>query len=526
MHTNDVHGGINPQKATFMSREFPPSLGGGASQATIIQAEREKAKENGWGFLLIDDGDIFQGTPVGTKTKGRAVIEYMNRVGYDLLTVGNHDFDKGVDNLRELAEMANFPFLGANVVNAETGEILNFLKPYLIKEVGGIKLGIIGLCTTETQQMSFPGNIKGVKFLPAAPVMEKYIKEVKAKGADLIIGSVHLGIPWGVNDAYKRMIEREKKGERRTWMINAMELAHQVPGIDILFCGHIHVGYRQPWEEPFHHTLLFQTYAYGSSLGEVILIVDRKTKTLAGYELTTKAGELLTPFSDEFWPDQDIAQRINDEVVRVEKGMKIPIGYTKVNITRGDASNNLMGFVVVDAMRERMDGDFAFINLGGIRKEIPAGPITTKDIFEVLPFGNQAVIIKMDGRFLKKIIEIRVSDDHHGLITSGGKIVYNHNRPDMDRITHFEVGGKVLDPDKIYRVVTTDFIAQGNIGLNILTTVPQDDIYYSGVPVRLMVVEYVKNHSPLSPEVDGRWLRDDSSQMDEELRKAFKKEVF
>ena len=180
MHTNDVHGGINPQKATFMSREFPPSLGGGASQATIIQAEREKAKENGWGFLLIDDGDIFQGTPVGTKTKGRAVIDYMNRVGYDLLTVGNHDFDKGVDNLRELAEMANFPFLGANVVNAETGEILSFLKPYLIKEVGGIKLGIIGLCTTETQQMSFPGNIKGVKFVIAGK-KENLYEEVKER---------------------------------------------------------------------------------------------------------------------------------------------------------------------------------------------------------------------------------------------------------------------------------------------------------------------------------------------------------
>lgn len=526
MHTNDVHGGINRQKATFMSREFPPSLGGGGSQASIIQAEREKAKENGWGFLLIDDGDIFQGTPVGTKTKGRAVIDYMNRVGYDLMAVGNHDFDEGLDNLRELAGIAKFPFLGANVVNSETGEILDFLKPYIIRDVMGIKLGIIGLCTTETQQMSFPGNIEGVKFLPVAPVMERYIKEVRGKGVDLIIGSVHLGIPWGVKDAYQRMMEREKKGERRTWMINAMELAHQVPGIDILFCGHIHVGYRQPWEEPFHHTLLFQTYAYGSSLGEVVFIVDRETKTLAGYELPTKDGELLTPFSDEFWPDPEIARKIEEEVIRVEEGMNIPIGYTKVNITRGDASNNLMGFVVVDAMRERLGGDFAFTNLGGIRQEIPAGPITTKDVFEVLPFGNQAVIIKMDGRFLKKILEIRVSEDHHGLITSGGKIVYNHNRPDMDRVTLFEVGGEVLDPDRIYNVVTTDFIAQGNIGLNILTTLPPDKIHYSGVPVRLMVLEYIKNHSPLSPQVDGRWLRDDNSEMDEELRKAFKQVAF
>lgn len=526
MHTNDVHGGIGPQKATFMSREFPPSLGGGGSQASIIKSERQKAGENEWGFLLIDDGDIFQGTPVGTKTKGRAVIDYMNRVGYDLLTVGNHDFDKGVDNLRELARLANFPFLGANVVDSETEEVLDFLQPYLIKDIVGIKLAIIGLCTTETQQMSFPGNIEGIKFLPVAPVMKRYIEEVKVKGADLVIGSAHLGIPWGVEDAYQRMIEKEERGEMRTWMINAMELAHQVPGIDILFCGHIHVGYRQPWEEPSHHTLLFQTYAYGSSLGMVTFIVDKKTKTLAGYEFPSRDGGLLTPFSDEFWPDRAIAQRIGDEVARVEKGMEEPIGYTKVNITRGDASDNLMGFVVVDAIRERMGGDFAFINLGGIRKEIPAGPITTKDVFEVLPFGNQAVIIQMDGLFLKKILEIRVSDDHQGLITSGGEIVYNHNRPDMDRVTRFEIGGQVLNPDKIYNVVTTDFIAQGNIGLNILTTLPPEKVYHSGVPVRLMVVEYIKEHSPLAPQVDGRWLRDDSSEMDEELKRAFGKRAF
>jgi 5'-nucleotidase/UDP-sugar diphosphatase len=357
-------------------------------------------------------------------------------------------------------------------------------------------------------------------------VMKRYIEEVKVKGADLVIGSAHLGIPWGVEDAYQRMIEKEESGEMRTWMINAMELAHQVPGIDILFCGHIHVGYRQPWEEPSQHTLLFQTYAYGSSLGMVTFIVDRKTKTLAGYEFPSKDGGLLTPFSDEFWPDRAIAQRIEEEVARVEKGMGEPIGYTKVNISRGDASNNLMGFVVVDAMRERMGGDFAFINLGGIRKEIPAGPITTKDVFEVLPFGNQAVIIQMDGLFLKKILEIRVSDDHHGLITSGGEIVYNHNRPDMDRVTRFEIGGQVLSPDKIYNVVTTDFIAQGNIGLNILTTLPPEKVYYSGVPVRLMVVEYIKEHSPLAPQVDGRWLRDDRSEIDEGLKRAFGKRAF
>ena len=104
VHTNDIHGGIDPSEATFMSRDFPPKLGGGPSMISFLQDARREVESRGGRFLLLDAGDIFQGTPVGTVTKGRAVIDFMNLAGYDALALGNHDFDEGTTDLECLPE--------------------------------------------------------------------------------------------------------------------------------------------------------------------------------------------------------------------------------------------------------------------------------------------------------------------------------------------------------------------------------------------------------------------------------------
>ena len=133
--TNDMHGGIDRSEASFINPDFPPMLGGGAVAGRYILQKRQEAAQNGWGFLLIDAGDFYQGTPLGTVSEGEAVIEYMNTVGYDALTIGNHDFDNGWKNLKKLAEKANFPFLATNLYRKSTGELAEFVKPYIIKEI-------------------------------------------------------------------------------------------------------------------------------------------------------------------------------------------------------------------------------------------------------------------------------------------------------------------------------------------------------------------------------------------------------
>jgi len=528
--TNDIHGGIDPTGATFMNREFPPPLGGGASAASYIERVREEAAldENHY-VLVMDQGDIFQGTPVGNYRNGESLIEFFNHVGIDLWTVGNHDFDEGSANLWHLIEMSEMPVLSANLVWAETEEAVEYVEPYLIKDYGGVKVGILGLTTTDTPKMAFPEHVKGVAFEPEIETARRYIKELREQGVDIIFVSGHIGLPYDPESSYQELLEEEEEREAETvrepleeskWGPSVMQIVHEVSGIDVFFGGHIHKGFDKPWIEPQNHTMCFQTYGRGSGVGHATLLIDPETRTLAGYELPSYRGDLITLFEDEWWPDAETAAMIDEMIDEAEAGMDRVIGYADNDLTRGGEGETRMGNLVCDAMLEEMSADFAFTNLGGIRDEIPAGPVTPRSVFRVLPFGNSMMVFEMDGRLLKEVIEYRVSADHHGVYMAGGEIVYNKTRPDYDRITHFTVGGEPWQPDKVYRVVTSDFLAAGNAGLYMLPTVPDDRKMRSSTMMRDAVMHYIERHSPVEGVTDGRWVRDDSSEVSPELAAA------
>jgi 2',3'-cyclic-nucleotide 2'-phosphodiesterase (5'-nucleotidase family) len=526
VYTNDIHGGIDRSGATFMNREFPPPLGGAASAVTYIERLRERARERGDHVLVIDQGDIFQGTPVGNYRKGESVIEYFNHIGIDLWTVGNHDFDEGSENLWHLIEMSDMPVLSANMVWEETGEPVEQVRPYVIKDYDGVKVAIIGLTTTDTPKMAFPEHVQGVRFLPEIETARRYVAEVREKGADIVIVSGHMGLPYDPEAGYLKMIEEEEEREaeevrepleERKWGPSAMEISHYVPGIDVFVGGHIHKGFDKPWEEPSNHTLHVQTYGRGSGVGHIDVLINRETGSIAGYEHPSYRGDLITLFEDEWWPDPETSSMVGEMVAEAEQGMDAIVGHTDVDLTRGGEGETRMGNLVCDAMREEVSADFAFTNLGGIRDEIPAGPVTPRQVFRVLPFGNSLMVYEIDGRLLKEIIEYRVSDDHHGVYMSGGKIVYNKTRPDYDRVTHFTIGGEQWRPDEIYRVVTSDFLAAGNAGLYMLPGIPEEQKMRTSTTCMDAAVHYIQRHSPIGNTLDGRWVRDDQSELDPAL---------
>jgi len=526
LFTNDIHGGIDAVPATFINPEFPPPLGGGASAAATIKYVRKKAKENSEPVLLLDAGDFFQGHPIGTMTNGEAVIKYMNMVKYDAMTIGNHEFDAGYAQLKKTLSLAEFPIVCANIVFENTGEIIPEAIPYIIKDIQGVKIAIIGLCTEETAMMSFPEHIKGLKFLPVASTLRKYIKEVKDKGADLILVLAHLGIPYDVKSAYQHdIIEGHINDPNRYWPDNAIDLAYKVPGIDLFFAGHIHVGYRKPWEEPNNHTLLFQNYAYGSNMGYVVIKIDKETKTISGYELPAYIdGDLLTLFTEEIIPDPAVKDSIERMQARAEKGMDEDVGEADIYLSRAGDAQSLMGNVVMDAMREEVGADFAFLNLGGVRADINKGQVTYRNVFDVLPFESQIVTLNISGALLKEILEIRVSYGHHGLRIAGGEVVYNKTLPNFQRVTKLKIAGKDWDPNKIYKVATTDFLMAGNAGLTILTEIPQEQITYNYIVIRDALANYFRRHKIVTAKIDNRWKMDITSQPTKEIAEYNKKE--
>jgi 2',3'-cyclic-nucleotide 2'-phosphodiesterase (5'-nucleotidase family) len=515
MFTNDIHGGIDRTEATFMNPDFPPLLGGGGSAATYVKAVRKASDGITRDNLLLDDGDFFQGHPVGSVTKGAAVIEYMNMIGYDAATIGNHEFDAGAGIIFKNLQEAEYPIVSCNVIDKQTGQLVSFVRPYVMIERMGVKIGIIGLTTTDTEAMSFPDNIKNIDFVSEKPALEEWIPKVKAAGADIIIVLGHAGIPYDPQPAYDSRYGNGKQGTpeaERRWGYDAQELAHEVNGMDLFIGGHIHKGFAKSWEDPDTHTLVVQGYAYGTNMGHIILKIDAETKRLSGWDTPANDGMMVTLFEEEFIPDPVIADTIAVRQKIAEKGMDEIIGTASVFLSRdGDGTQTYIGNMICDAIRSQAKADFAFLNLGGIRAEIGMGPITYRDVFNVQPFDNMLVTFQADGTFLKQIIEQRVAGSRHGLLVSGVNVVFSKKRPDGDRVTKLLVGGQPIDPNKIYTIATTDFLMQGNAGLSILTKVPEEKITRLENNMRDEVVNYIKTHSPITSKIDDRWKQDDNS---------------
>ncbi|MDD4224291.1 MAG: bifunctional UDP-sugar hydrolase/5'-nucleotidase [Candidatus Cloacimonetes bacterium] len=523
MFTNDIHGGIDRAQATFMNPDFPPQLGGGASAATLIKHVRSLGNEQR-GSLLFDAGDFFQGRPVGTVTKGEAVIEYMNAIGYDAMTIGNHEYDISEEELTQTLDLANFPILSCNIIDKRTGDLPWYVVPYRIINRLGLRIGVIGFTTTDTEKMSFPENIKNVDFVDEKIAVSKYVDIVRNEEmADLIIVLGHAGLPYDVQETYLTRYDAQGnplyEDRYAAWGWDAQEIAREVPGIDLFIGGHIHKGWPEPWIDPYSHTMVVQGYAYGSNLGWITLTVDPDTKSISGYELPAlREGMMLTLFEDQFIPDPEISATIEAQVAVAEEGMDEIIGTAGVHLSRTNVdAQSLMGNTITDAMRYEVNADFAFLNLGGVRADIKNGPVTYRDIFQVMPFDNMVVSFRCNGEFLRRIIETRVEGSRHGLVVSGVNVVYSKQRPNFDRVTSLKIAGEPWDKNKIYTCTTTDFLMQGNAGLTLLVQVPEEDIIHHQINLRDAIVNYFRKNSPIRTKIDDRWERDDNSQPSKEM---------
>lgn len=519
--TNDIHGGIVPQKAEFLNPEFPPILGGAASAAAIIKQVREEGAEAGFSTLLIDGGDIFQGTLVGTLSKGMAVIEYMNLMEYDAVVPGNHDFDLGKDNLIELIKASRFPWVSANIYDKETGKPWEWVKPWAIAEKDGFKIGITGVATAGTEQMSFPENIRGLEFRNEITSLQKAVDELRAQEVNLVVALVHTGLPYDPREGYEALKTRTLQSLLETGYVNAMEIAHFVKGIDILLGGHLHKGYQEAWEDPVNHTICLQNYANGGNLGWVDVYIDVPTRSIAGYDYAADKNSLLLLAQDQFWPDSATAEFVQKKRDLYEKGYRDVIGETAGSLVRSSQGESPLNNLICDVMAERAGADFAFMNFGGIRADLRQGPVTREDIFKVLPFDNEIVSFQADGKYIKRILEQRLAGGSRGLAIGGAKVVFNKTLPNGQRVVSVEIGGKPLEPERIYRVATNDYLLEGNSGLEMLKELPRERVAFTGVLVSEAVIQYFKTHSPVKGVLDGRWKSDNNARPSAEWVRQF-----
>jgi 2',3'-cyclic-nucleotide 2'-phosphodiesterase (5'-nucleotidase family) len=513
LHTNDIHGFLDRQPASWMNPTYPPMLGGAASVSTIIKDVRRDCRENGWGFLLIDSGDIYQGTPVGDKTKGTAVVKWFNAIGYDLWALGNHDFDDGVENARHLVEASSMPVISANIVDEETEEVVPWLKPFIIMDFDGTRVGITGGITNDMPSLVPQSYLKGIKFLPVAPTLSRYAEKLRNKGCDLVFSCTHIGFPHqgGSFDRHRTRMEgwmddAKKKHriftppfmnfiyDRKGYGIDDYEVGRMVKGIDLILGGHSHIGL-SAYEAPLSHTIICQAYARLTCIGRMDLYLenDRVVK----YD-----HQLITPMEENYWPDLEIQSLVEKLIRESTEGMDVPLGKTLTDLRRGDYETTL-GNMITDSMREKAGADVAILNRGGIRANLQAGSITELDLYEVLPFGNAVVHFPVSGAELLEILEIGVSGRRRDTQFSGVKIRWNPTFPTGERICEAQVGDEPLDLEKTYIFTTSDYLAKGAIGYGMLEKISDERGTMSGT-IRESVMDYVQVHTPLKISIEGR----------------------
>jgi 5'-nucleotidase/UDP-sugar diphosphatase len=484
LHTNDIHGHLESQKVTTGGRTF--EQGGLALLGGMIQAQKARAPDR---TLVLDAGDIWVGTLTSASDQGRSVIRAMSTIGYDAAAIGNHEFDWGQDVLLARAREATFPLLSVNVVDEATGALPAFAKPYIVKDLGITRVGIIGV-TFPSPTIIKATSVKGLRFLPAVESVRRYMPEVQRQ-ADVIVVVSHIGI---VGD------QRFGSEIQRTGGGGDTELATAIPDIDLIIGGHDHQAFRTA--RVVGKTKIFQTGSYTDNLGRVEVTIDPATKKVAAVQ---GADVLLTVSTGATPPQPEVAKLVAERHAEVEKYASRVVGRSAGALQADRDMDNPLGNFIADALleygqKQGWRSDLAFYNGAGVRSSIPAGDVTYGKLVEVLPFQNTVVNVDLTGEQVKEVFE-GMAGSAGRLFMAGGTMAYRFANGPGRRVLRATVGGQPLDPARVYHVATIDYLVGGGDGHTGFTK--GTNVIYGDLDVDV-VGPYVQAHSPIAPTSPGR----------------------
>ena len=470
IHTDDIHGHLDFDTVGSGSSAF--AQGGMAALAGQVAALRQRAPSR---TLLLDGGDAWQGTFISNVNKGQAVTKAMSIMRYDAMSVGNHDFDWGQDVLAQRAKEAAFPFLATNVVQTATGKLPSYLQPYLVKDLGIAKVGIIGVTNPESNTIVKATSIAGLRFGPAQDV-RPYVDELRSK-VDILVVLAHIG-----------------SGD-------ASKLARDVPGIDVIVAAHDHLPVQTARVEG--KTTIVDAGAYTQYLGRLEIVVDPATHKMKDAIRSAELTAVAT--SKSVKADPEIAAIVDAERAEADKYTSRVVGTLVHDLDGSSRDENAIGDLIGDAFVEygRQQGwqtDVAFYNAAGIRASLKAGPVTYGQLYQVLPFGNAVVSVDLTGAQLREVLE-DASGRAGRLQIGGGSWAYRFTDPAGQRVLEATIAGQQLDPTRVYHVATIDYLLLGGDGHTWFGK--GTDVIYGDVEVDA-VASYMTAHSPLDPKVEGR----------------------
>lgn len=465
LSVNDFHGNL--------------ALDGSNPGAAKLAAYMEFYKnQNPKGTVIVNAGDAFQGTPMSNLLFGAPVVEMMNTIGFDSMTVGNHEFDWGIEKVLETMKAAKFPMIAANIY--KDGKPVSWAQPTQMIEKDGLKIGIIGLATVETAEAAHKNFVGMLEFKDAAPIAQKYVDELKAKGADIVFINSHLPAVKNADNSYT--------GE-------LFDAAYKVNGASAFVGGHSHMIATSVVNDK----AVVEANYNGRNFGHITLYYDPATKKVVHQSVEVVE---VSKGTLDVQPNAAMTKLVADQKTKLDPIFGVVIGKTAKGIVRDYNAESAMGNFTTDAMKTTAKTQIAFTNAGGLRADIAAGDITVEHIFKVSPFDNTITTGEMTGKQIKAILEQSVTLSKGMLQVSGLKFTYDSAKPVGSRILSVTVDGKALEDGKKYTVATNDFLATGG---DLFVTFKEVKWTNTYILVRDAMMDAVKaNKGAVDPVIDGR----------------------
>lgn len=409
LHFNDLHDRLLPD---------PDGIGGVAHLATLLKRERAAAHAS----LTLSAGDLVQGSPVSTMFEGLPDYEIANSLGIDVNCLGNHEFDYGWQRIRDFMQIARFPTVSANAVDASGNRLVN--PPYVIRDAGGMRVAVIGALLESLAENTTLARLGPYHAAPIVETLRPIVADAKQR-ADMVIVLGHI---------------EKTEGE---------SILRDLPDVSIVATGHEHA----PWKEPLEIDGRFVIHAqgYGRQLGRMVLRYDTATRRIVSHEWTG-----ITVDDAEYPADPAVQAQVDKWEAKVSALVDVPIGRATRQIPRAEVRT-----LMERAMLDQTQADLAFTNRGGVRDILPEGELLARHVWNVMPFENRVVTLEIPGDQLAVLTD--PSDRTDPVV--------------KDR----------LDPKRMYRLATTDFVAQS--WTDIGKPFPRTD---QGVLLRDALIDWIK----------------------------------
>ncbi len=443
-----------------------------------VAALRKRIQAESPHTLLVLAGDTISPSVASNIFRGRQMIAVWNAAGLDLAVLGNHEFDFGDAALLELIRESHFTWLAANVVDRKTHKPFGGLKPYVLREIGGVKIGFLGLLTPETAHSSKPGA--EVEFLDPAKTAARLVPEMRARGAAVIVAITHLNMP------------EDKQVARAA-------------AIDLILGGHEH----SVLQSLAGRTPIFKMGSDARNLGRIELNLSPQGK------LESLDWEVI-PVTSGLPEDPETAAVVAEYEKKLASELDLPVGRTRVELdarqqTSRSRETNLGSFVA-DTYRAATRADVALINGGSIRSNTTygPGPLTKRDILSILPFENPIVTVEVSGAVLRAALEHGVSsigqESEPGFFpqVSGLRFAYDARRRAGSRVTAVTVNGQPLEERKTYRLATSTFLLDGGDGYTMFRNARVLIKPEEGPVEPAVVMAALAAAGEIAPQTDGR----------------------